>query len=200
MDGRVRQVIVDESFGHFTTEGTPATLAPLVADLPHLVVVNSMSKSHGVAGLRLGYAVAASDRVQGIRGSSLWNMNALAEWFCGLLGDPGYLRDYESARRRYVGDTRRLFAGLSELPGVTAYPSAANFALLELDRPADEVASALLARHGVYVRDCGDKWGLDGGRFLRVAARTASENGHVLAALAEVLSEVPSERSLGLAA
>lgn len=48
--GRVRQVIVDESFSHFSTDGTPPTLAPLVAELPHLVVVNSLSKSHGIAG------------------------------------------------------------------------------------------------------------------------------------------------------
>ena len=38
----MRQVIVDESFSHFTTEGAPPTLAPLVAELPHLVVVNSL--------------------------------------------------------------------------------------------------------------------------------------------------------------
>ena len=100
-----------------------------------------------------------------------------------------YRRAYEGARRRYVRETRRLFGALAELPGIKAFPSAANFALLELDRPAAEVATALLVRHGVYVRDCGDKWGLDGGRFMRVAARRASENRHIHAALAEVLSE-----------
>ena len=46
------------------------------------------------------------------------------------------------------------------IPQVKAYPSAANFALLELDRPAAGVAGALLAQHGVYVRDCADKRGL----------------------------------------
>jgi adenosylcobyric acid synthase len=83
-----------------------------------------------------------------------------------------------------VRTTRRLLAGLGELPGVTAFPSAADFALLELDRPAGEVATELLARHGVYVRDCGDKWGLSRGRFLRVAARREPENRYILAAFA----------------
>jgi histidinol-phosphate/aromatic aminotransferase/cobyric acid decarboxylase-like protein len=200
MHGRVPQLIVDESFGAFTTEGTPTTLAPLVADLPHLVVVNSLSKSHGIAGLRLGYAVAAPERARRLRAASLWNVNALAEWFCGLLGDPEYVRAYEDARRRYVRDTRRLFTGLAELPGVKAYPSAANFALLELDRPADAVASALLARHGVYVRDCADKWGLEGSRFLRVAARSAAENRRILSGLADVLAERPGAAGLSLVA
>jgi hypothetical protein len=65
MEGRVDQVIVDESFAHFTTEGPPATLAGLVGDLPHLVVLTSLGKSHGIAGLRLGYAVASPERSVG---------------------------------------------------------------------------------------------------------------------------------------
>jgi histidinol-phosphate/aromatic aminotransferase/cobyric acid decarboxylase-like protein len=185
--GRVRQVIVDESFSHFSTQAAPPTLAPLVAELPHLVVVNSLSKSHGIAGLRLGYAVMARERVKRLRSASLWNLNAFAEWFCGLLGDPGYRHAYELARRRYVRETRALFRSLAELPGATLYPSAANFALLELERPAREVAGALLAHHGVYVRDCADKRGLDGERFIRVAARSEPENRRILGALHDVL-------------
>jgi histidinol-phosphate/aromatic aminotransferase/cobyric acid decarboxylase-like protein len=188
MHGRVRQVIVDESFGAFSSLDEPATLAPLVAELPHLVVVNSLSKSHGIAGLRLGYAVAAPLRARQLRRASLWNLNAFAEWFCELLADDGYRDTYESARRRYIRATGRLFSGLAELPGAKAYPSAANFALLALDSLAGEVATELLVRHGVYVRDCADKWGLDGDRFLRVAARTEDDNRRILAALTDVLT------------
>ena len=90
-------------------------------------------------------------------------------------------------------EARRLFAALDELAGVRVFPSAANFALLELDRSARAVATALLARHGVYVRDCGDKWGLDGDRYLRVAARSEPENRRVLAALAAVLAQPARE-------
>lgn len=68
------------------------------------------------------------------------------------------------------------------------FPSAASFALLELDRPASELSTRLLARHGVYVRDCADKRGLHGDRCLRVAARTRAENRRILAALADVLA------------
>jgi histidinol-phosphate/aromatic aminotransferase/cobyric acid decarboxylase-like protein len=195
MHGRVRQVIVDESFGAFTTLRQPRTLAPLVSELPHLVVVNSLSKSHGIAGLRLGYAVMAPLRARRMRRASLWNLNAFAEWFCELLADDGYRRAYEGARRRYVREARKLFAGLAELPAARTYPSAANFALLELDRPAAPVATELVVRHGVYVRDCADKWGLESGRFLRVAARSESENRRIRSALAEVLAVPAPEPS-----
>jgi histidinol-phosphate/aromatic aminotransferase/cobyric acid decarboxylase-like protein len=194
--GRVNQIIVDESFSHFTTEGTPDTVAGLVADLPHLVVVNSLSKSHGIAGLRLGYAVMCAERARALRNSALWNVNAYAEWFCGLLGDSGFQESYERARRRYVRDIRSLFVDLNAVPNLRAYPSAANFALLELDHPAAEVAGALLARHGVYVRDCADKRGLEhGDHFIRVAARSGAENRRIVEGLRCVLNRPASRPS-----
>jgi histidinol-phosphate/aromatic aminotransferase/cobyric acid decarboxylase-like protein len=192
--GRVRQVIVDESFAAFTTLEPPRSLAPLVRTCPHLVVVNSLSKSHGIAGLRLGYAVANPLRVRQLRCGALWNLNAFAEWFCDLLADPSYLREYEGARRRYVREARQLFEGLSQLSRVRMFPTAANFALLELNRPASAIASSMLARHGVYVRDCADKRGLEGDRYLRVAARSRPENDRVLAAFADVLADPPHPR------
>jgi len=192
-------VIVDESFGAFASEQRPRSLAPLVEELPHLVVVNSLSKSHGIPGLRLGYAVMSPQRARLLRARSLWNLNAFGEWFCGIMADPGYQRAYERARRRYVREARHLFDGLAELPSVHVYPTAANFALLELDRPAHEVAAALLAHHGIYVRDCADKLGLQGDRYLRVAARRDAENRRILAAFADVLSE-PVRRPLTVAA
>jgi histidinol-phosphate/aromatic aminotransferase/cobyric acid decarboxylase-like protein len=197
--GRVHQVIVDESFGAFASDEQPRSLAPLVDELPHLVVVNSLSKSHGMPGLRLGYAVMSPRRARALRARSLWNLNAFAEWFCGVMADPGYQRAYEQARRRYVREARHLFDALAELPSVHVYPTAANFALLELDRPAHHVAAALLVRHGIYVRDCADKLGLPGDRYLRVAARREAENRRILAAFADVLSE-PVRRPLAVAA
>jgi histidinol-phosphate/aromatic aminotransferase/cobyric acid decarboxylase-like protein len=95
------------------------------------------------------------------------------------------MRAHGAATSARPGDCSPAFA---ELPGTKPYPSAANFALLALDSLAGEVATELLVRHGVYVRDCADKWGLDGDRFLRVAARTEDDNRRILAALTDVLT------------
>jgi histidinol-phosphate/aromatic aminotransferase/cobyric acid decarboxylase-like protein len=199
VQGRVEQVIVDESFSHFAGEARPTSLASLVSELPHLVVVNSMSKSHGIAGLRLGYAVMRPARAKALRDASLWNMNAFAEWFCELLTDDAYVAAYEGARRRYVRETRALFDGLDTLPGVTRHSSAANFALLELDRPAAPIVAAALTRHGVYLRDCADKWGLDSERFVRVASRGRADNERIVAALRDVLAGAPPAEGPALA-
>ncbi len=191
---RVGQIIVDESFSHFSGVDRPTSLASLVPLLPRLVVINSLSKSHGIAGLRLGYAVMSAHRARALREFALWNINAFAEWFCTLLGDRSFQHDYDRARRRYVRDTATFFSGLRSVPHLKTYSSAANFALLELDRPAQQVVGALLARHGIYVRDCDDKRGLYGGRFIRVASRTGDENRRILAGLHDVLSR-PAGRS-----
>ena len=72
---------------------------------------------------------------------------------------------------------------------VRPYPTSANFQLMQLPNgiSADVVTTLLLIRHGVYVRACGDKIGLDG-EFIRVAIRTEPENKIVFAALKDVLS------------
>jgi histidinol-phosphate aminotransferase len=195
---RVRQVIVDERLAGATDPGT--SLAPLAAELPHLAVVGSPSASHGVAGLRLGYAAMVPPRAWALRAAhGASGVNGLAAWFCGLLADRGFARAWEAARLRHRNDARRLLAGLAALPGVTAHARAATFALLELDRPATPVVAAALARHGVYLRDCAGTWGLDGERFVGVAAGDEAANDRILAALRDVLA-TPAEGRWALAA
>jgi histidinol-phosphate/aromatic aminotransferase/cobyric acid decarboxylase-like protein len=72
---------------------------------------------------------------------------------------------------------------------IRAYPTSANFQLIRMPRgvSADLVTALLLVRHGIYVRGCTDKIGLDG-EFIRVAIRTESENRRVFEALADVLT------------
>jgi histidinol-phosphate/aromatic aminotransferase/cobyric acid decarboxylase-like protein len=52
---------------------------------------------------------------------------------------------------------------------------------------AEVVTALLLVRYGIYVRNCGDKIGLDG-EFIRVAIRTDSENTRIFEALRDVMS------------
>jgi len=54
---------------------------------------------------------------------------------------------------------------------------------------SDLFTSLMLIRHGIYVRSCGDKIGLDG-EFLRVAIRTESENVEITDALSDVLGSI----------
>jgi len=184
--------IVDESFIHFAFEDLNLDIRSIIsecADFPNLVVVKSMSKDFGIAGIRAGYAVMHPDRIESLlRNGYLWNSNGLAEYFFRLYCRADFLERYDIVRKQYILETQLFYRQLAKVDGVVVYPSMANFALVEIlgGVTADEVMQHLLVRHGVYVRTCSDKIGLDG-EFLRIASRGLRENQLIIDALTDVL-------------
>ncbi|HKY14504.1 MAG TPA: histidinol-phosphate aminotransferase family protein, partial [Microthrixaceae bacterium] len=86
-------------------------------------------------------------------------------------------------------ETQLFYRQLEKVPGVRVYPSMANFALVEIlgGLDADDVVRHLLIRHGVYVRTCSDKIGLEG-EYLRIASRGLRDNQRIVDALNDVLA------------
>ena len=166
----VPNVIVDESFIHFACEGDDYAYRSLSGEIdrfPNLMVVKSMSKDFGVAGIRAGYAVMAPDRVQTLLDNGfLWNSSGLAEYFFDLYSRPDFLVEYERKRVHYIRHSRRFFKALSMMPGLYAYPTSANFILIELRNgmTAEDLVCRLLVRRGIYTRTCDDKKGLEPGQ------------------------------------
>jgi histidinol-phosphate/aromatic aminotransferase/cobyric acid decarboxylase-like protein len=76
---------------------------------------------------------------------------------------------------------------LNRIPNIKVYPSRANFALVELTDGSNaiEVMIKLLYTHGVYVRECSDKIGLEG-QFLRIASRSFEENIIILESIRSI--------------
>jgi len=189
----VPNVIVDESFIHFACEGDDYAFRSLTGDVgrfPNLMVVKSMSKDFGVAGIRAGYAVMAPDRVRSLLDNGfLWNSSGLAEYFFDLYSRPEFLVEYERKRVHYIRHSHRFFSRLSMMPGIHAYPTNANFILIELRNgmTAEDMVCHLLVRRGIYTRTCDDKKGLEPGKFIRVASRCRSENRFVLRAFRDIL-------------
>lgn len=187
---RVETVIVDESFIHFTARRLQS-VAPLVKKFPNLVVIKSLSKDFGIAGLRLGYGVMSEKRVSALlQRGYLWNVSGFGEYFLNLLNNKTFLKQYEQARLHAIGERDDFFNELSKLRGLRVYPSKANSFLIELldGSTAHDLMVRLLVRHGIYVRTCYDKVGLKG-EFIRIASRTAKENKKLVQALKEILSE-----------
>ena len=191
----VPNVIVDESFIHFACEGEGfeyRSLASYVERYPNLIIVKSMSKDFGIAGIRAGYAVMDPRRVKPLlENGYLWNTSGLAEYFFDLYSRPDFQVEYERERIHYIRNTRRFFNALKKIDGIRVYPSQANFALVELPEgglTAEETVCRLLIRRGIYTRTCDDKRGLDNGRFIRVASRNRIENAYIVRSLKRVIS------------
>ncbi len=184
-------IILDESFIHFAYENSSMRLKSMqnsISDYKNLFIVKSMSKDFGIAGLRCGYLLMNEEYVsQFLRNGYLWNVNGIAEYFFTLYGNEKFLKEYEDCRKKYIMETLFFVNQLTELKNINVLPSKANFVLVELidGRTSDEVSAKLLVDHGIYVRNCSDKIGLDG-QYLRIAARSFDENQKIFRALAQL--------------
>jgi len=144
-----------------------------------VIVLRTFSKAYGLAGLRLGYGIAAPpvrrllDTIK-----EPFNLNRLS-----VIAGPAALAD-QDWMRRCVAETRDGRAFLSrELRdmGLTVVPSQANFVLFDSGRDGDALFERLL-RRGVIVRPASG-WGLD--TWIRVSVGTREQNERFLAALRE---------------
>lgn len=186
-------VLVDESFLHFACEDETfryRSVADLVARHPNLIVVKSMSKDFGIAGIRAGYAVMAPERVRALlENGYLWNSSGLAEYFFDLYSRADFQAHYERERIRFIRNTRRFLKDLTAIDALKIYPSHANFALAEIKNgsTAEDLVYRLLIRRGIYTRACDDKKGLEPGKFVRIAARSRPENGYMIRSLHRIL-------------
>ena len=186
----LQNIIIDESFIHFAYENvelSQITTEELIDRYENLTIIKSMSKDFGIAGIRAGYAVMNEDRVKMLLSNGyLWNISGLADYFFKIYADPTFIAEYDIVRKKYIMNTLMFLTELNNLnnKGIRVYPSKANFALVELTNglTSFDFSMKLLIEHGVYLRDCSDKIGLEG-QFVRIASRTFEENLKVISAI-----------------
>jgi len=198
---RFALVIVDEAFLPLVPGGEAQSLVPLLAGLPNLVVIRSLTKLFAIAGLRLGYALG--DPVRLARWATWrdpWPVNGLAA-LAGevLLGDAanmarwlGRVQDWVAAEGRWLADQ------LAAVDGLVPLPSSTNFLLVRGELAGQPLALeplrlALQERHRILVRDCRSFEGLGEG-WLRIALLDRGGNRRLLRALRQ---EGPGARPPG---
>jgi histidinol-phosphate/aromatic aminotransferase/cobyric acid decarboxylase-like protein len=175
-------VVVDEAYHEFAGE----TVVPLLERHPNLVVLRTFSKALALAGLRVGYLLASPELVREIDKARLpYNINFFSQQAAlAVLAERDALGE---TVRRLVRERERLLARLADVPGVRAWPSRANFFLLELLSAEPKAVFAAMARRGVLVRDVTSYPLLS--RCLRVSVGTEAENDAFLRALGTALGE-----------
>lgn len=183
-------LLVDESFVDFCRKPAAQTLEHDLGDHPNLVILKSLSKAYGIAGIRLGYLLAAdAEFAARVREEvPIWNVNGFAEAFLRLM--PRYKRAFDETCARVREDRDALAAGLREIPDLTVYGPDGNFVFLRLPDSwtAPEVVKSLFVEHNLLVKDCAGKSMADGDRYIRIGSRTKAENSRLVGALAELLS------------
>ncbi len=146
------------------------------------IVLRTFSKAYGLAGLRIGYAIAAPEAVALLnRVRQPFNVNAMAQAAAiAALKDEAHVNRTRAVVR---AGADYLMRELDRI-GVPFVPSPANFMLVEVG-DGKRVFDALM-RHGVIARPVGGPYGLD--RYLRVTIGTQEENEKFIAALHAVVN------------
>lgn len=174
-------VFVDECF----TEMVPRRRESVISHVrsrDNLVVLRSLTKSFGLAGLRIGYA-AAPVHVASLlaRVQVPWSVNAVAQK-AGLaaLDSPGHIN---RTRKIISKEYEFLYNTINKIPGMRCYESAANFILIRTRRDSARLQRDLM-RCGILVRDCRSFRNLDC-HHIRIAVRDHHDNLLLVRALRE---------------
>ncbi len=174
-------VVVDEAYIEFADPSEGAF--PLLQAFPNLVLTKTFSKAWRLAGVRIGYMLAAPGFVAELRRVRLpYHLSAITQ----IVGEAAIRQAAETLEIVHaISQERDKIAVELQALGVETFPSRANFVLFRVDQP-ERIWKGLLDR-GVIVRNYSGQPGLDG--CLRVTAGLPEETEAFLEAMAEVLDE-----------
>jgi len=172
-------IIVDEAYIEFA--GSPS-LAGYVAEHPNLVVMRTLSKSWGLAGIRIGYCIAHPTIIEYLnKVKAPYNVNSVSAALA--------LKAFEESKEReriihtIREERKRLVKRLKKLPPVQhIYPSDANFLLVRVNN-AKKVYSGLI-NEGIVIRDRSNEPKLD--NCVRITVGTPEQNDALIKAMEEI--------------
>jgi len=176
-------LVIDEAYNEYLPADLRTDTVKWVKRHPNLIVTRTFSKAYGLAGLRVGYALAhasVADVMNRVR--QPFNVNSMA-----LSAATAALADMEFVARSYAANLqgmRQLREGAERLQ-LDYIPSFGNFLTVRVGK-AQDIYKRLL-RRGVIVRPVGGGYGLP--EHLRVTIGTEAENERFLSALAASLKD-----------
>lgn len=173
-------VVLDEAYNEYLPPAERVDTAAWIKDFPNLVVTRTFSKIYGLAGLRVGYALASpevADLMNRVR--QPFNVNNLAiAAAVAALDDHAFVSESYELNRCGM---QQIVVGLTGM-GLEYIPSHGNFVTFKVNEAA--AVNQKLLKQGVIVRPIGG-YGLPD--WLRVTIGSASENARFLEALGAAL-------------
>ncbi|MEM7335700.1 MAG: histidinol-phosphate transaminase [Chloroflexota bacterium] len=168
-------VVADEVYWQFNTNEQMADSLAYVNQGYPIIVVHSFSKLFGLAGLRLGYAITTPQIADYLaRGKRPFHINHLT-----LTAAHAALDDQEMIERVTavtIAERTKMFQALTDMDGITAFPSESNFVLFKPERDSQQLTDALM-QDGMIIREL-SKFYLPG--YCRVSIGLPEENERFL--------------------
>lgn len=179
-------VVLDEAYVDFSEEGSACTL---VSSYPNLVVLQTLSKGFGLAGIRLGMAYASPEIIQIMNNvKAPYSINKLTSDIAEQAYTEASIAKFNAVKNTILAERTRVSKALADFKFVTkVHPSDTNFILFQIPRHAKKVYSTM-ANKGIVVRYRGNC--LHCTDCLRVTVGTPEENDAFLRMLPAVYREV----------
>lgn len=174
-------VVSDEAYFDFVEDHLYPESISYLKEFPNLIILRTFSKVHGLAGIRVGYAIAHPQVVKlMLKAREPFPVNRAAQ--AGALGalDDG---DFIKATLQINREGREQFYREFERMKLRYVPSQANFVFVDIGRPVGRIFEAMLHK-GVVVRPLG-YMGFPNG--IRITVGTKTENERAIAALEKAL-------------
>lgn len=166
-------LILDEAYIAFVDKGWSSI--DLIRQ-GNVIIVRSMTKDYGLAGLRLGYAIANREIIDALRRVRLpWNVNIMAQK-AGIIALEN--TDYLEQCKQKIKQAKQFLIEELCQAGFTLVPSNTNFFLAKVGNA--KAFRAALLKHGILVRDC-TSFGLP--EYIRIAPRTMPECQKLIATI-----------------
>jgi histidinol-phosphate aminotransferase len=137
-------VLVDEAYHHFVEDARYRSAFEFLKDRPNLVVVRTFSKIYGLAGMRLGYAVASKENAEALRTQAVWsngNASVLAAALASL-EEPAHAE----RQRALMNATKRRLVEELRKDGRRFIPSEANFLMIDTGADVTPLIEGFRAR------------------------------------------------------
>ena len=174
-------VVIDEAYHEFAGH----SVVPLLSEFPNLVVLRTFSKAMGLAGMRIGYLLAAPQLVTEIRKAVLpYNLNVFSQTVAEVAVEM-YESELVPYVKKIIGERERLFAQLNTIGGLKPVPSKANFMIVRTGINPRRIFDELYARD-ILVRDVSAYPMLKD--YFRFNVGTPDENDQLIGGLNEIMS------------
>jgi threonine-phosphate decarboxylase len=175
-------VFVDESFIELVPDSNES-IVKSIKKFNNLFVLRSMTKSFGLAGIRVGYGLGSKPIISLLNKIKIpWNVSGLAQYAAGAaLCSASYL---DKTRKFIKKESKYLQNSISVIDGFECYHTTTNFILIKTKMKSKIVQKKLLKKK-ILIRDCSTFRGV-GDNYIRVAVKTRKENQKLIKALEEI--------------
>ena len=175
-------VFIDECFIEMVPDSNQSTIS-YVKKYDNVFVLRSLTKSFGLAGIRIGYAASSKQMIKILQKIKIpWSVNSLAQDAASIaLKNKSHIKKSNHVIKK---ELNYLVNAISQLNGFNCYDSTTNFILIKTKHNSTKLQQKLL-KHKILIRDCKNFRGLDN-HHIRIAVKSHKDNLKLVRALEKI--------------